>query len=445
MVSFSDVFRLIGMLDSNSTTTYQDPYAPFIPPTNGTTGAPFNPTPYTAPNLGFYGSLALFAGIFLLFAVWYYRTQIAKELKRINLRHFNIDQFLSDTDDTDLSDYNRKYGMIIIIGFIGMLAVPALSINLIPTSYMWVRGIVTVMGYFMLVLFLWNFVSELSNREVREMQNAVWVTNELYIPDRGSYSKTWKKTEPEKHVILSEKQYGVLAKHIIKTARNFGHKFKKGEAVIAKNAVIERLKKMYIYRTSVKGRGSQSYKLLLILKHQWNDIVNPNTEELFHRTTDVTVNRAPMHTVYVGETNRIFRGLNAKGSPIMSAVTMGVFISIIDRVTVQEAILAGRFDALDAQDAIVSQMLSYFEQESTTAEFVNGKITALNKRDKEFDDLKHTKDTESQAQFNTYMRAFNRLFQKHQQKGVFTSAFFWVFISFFLYYALFSIFGWIGG
>jgi hypothetical protein len=434
------------MLQSNSTTTYQDPYAPFVPPNNGTTGGgTFNPVPYIAPDFGFYGMLALFAGLFILIAVWYYRTQIAKELARINLRHFNIDQFLSDTDDTDLSEYNRKYGVIIIIGFLGMLAVPMLSISLIPTSFMWVRGIITVMGYFLLILFLWNFISETTNREIREMQNAIWLTNELYIPGRGSYSKTWKKTEPEKEVILSDKQYEVLAKHIIKVARKFGHKFKKGEAVKAKSAIVDRLKEMHIYRTKVKGKGQQSYKILLILKHKWNDVINPNTEELFHKTTDVTVNRAPMHNVYIGESNRIFRKLDTKGSPIMSAVTMGVFISIIDRVTVQNAILSGRFDAMDAQDAIIAQLLGYFEQDATTAEFVNGKITALNKRDKEYDDLKHTKDTESQAQFNTFMRAFNRLFQKHQQKGVFTSALFWIFISFFIYYAVFSAFGWIGG
>jgi hypothetical protein len=434
------------MLQSNSTTTYQDPYAPFVPPNNGTTGGgTFNPVPYIAPDFGFYGMLALFAGLFILIAVWYYRTQIAKELARINLRHFNIDQFLSDTDDTDLSEYNRKYGVIIIIGFLGMLAVPMLSISLIPTSFMWVRGIITVMGYFLLILFLWNFISETTNREIREMQNAIWLTNELYIPGRGSYSKTWKKTEPEKEVILSDKQYEVLAKHIIKVARKFGHKFKKGEAVKAKSAIVDRLKEMHIYRTKVKGKGQQSYKILLILKHKWNDVINPNTEELFHKTTDVTVNRAPMHNVYIGESNRIFRKLDTKGSPIMSAVTMGVFISIIDRVTVQNAILSGRFDAMDAQDAIIAQLLGYFEQDATTAEFVNGKITALNKRDKEYDDLKHTKDTESQAQFNTFMRAFNRLFQKHQQKGVFTSALFWIFISVFIYYAVFSAFGWIGG
>lgn len=437
----SRIFKVL----QNTTETYQDPYAPFVPPNNGTGARPFNPVPYSAPDLGFYGTLAILAGLFILIAVWYYRTEIAKELARINLRHFNLDQFLSDTDDTDLSEYNKKYGIIILIGFVGMLAVPALSINLIPTSYMWVRGIVTVMGYFLLILFLWNFVAEMSNREVREMQNAVWVTNELYIPGRGSYSKTWKKTQPEKEVILSDAQYGVLADYVIKMARRFGHKFKKGQAVKAKSAVTERLKKMYIYRTSVKGKGQQSYKLLLILRHKWNDIINPNTEELFHKTTDVTVNRAPMHTIYIGESNRIFRKLDEKGSPIMSEVTMGVFLSIVDRVMVQNMIMGGRFDALDAQDAIIAQLLGYFEQESTTAEFVNGKITALNKRDKEYDALKHTKDTESQAQFNTFMRAFNRLFQKHQQKGIFTSALFWIFISFFIYYAVFSAFGWIGG
>ena len=429
-----------------TTTTYQDPYETIVTPINRTTPIGYNPVPYagTGPDLAFWGTLILFALVFIFGAIYYYRNMIKEELRRINVRHFNLDQFLIDTETTDLSEYNRKYGLIIVIGFVGMLIVPSISMSLIPDSLDWVRGIITVFGYLVLIMFLWNFISEMTNREIREMHNAVWMSTELYIAGRGSYSKTFKGIIPEKLIVLSDQQLNQLANEIIRTARNFGHKFKRGEASKQKKIIIERLRKLYVYRVSVKGKGEQIYKLLMVFNNKWKDLVNPNQEELFHKTTEVKVTRAPVHTVYIGESNRIFRELDDKGRPKMNQVIMGVFVGIIDRMAVQKKILEGRFDAMNAQDALISQMLNYFEQESTTSEFVNGKINALNKRDKEYDDLKNTKESESQAAFNTYMRAFNRLFMKHQQKGVMANAFFWVIVCFFLYYALFTMFGWMG-
>ena len=447
MESYSIKERVFSILQQTEVPPPPDDTDPYgVMPTNSTGPPNYNPVPFdgAGPDLAFWGTLFIFAMVFLLAAVWYYRNMIKEELSRINVRHFNLDQFLIDTETTDLSDYNRKYGLIIIIGFVGMLVVPGLSTAAVPDSLGWVRGLVTIFGYAILIMFLWNFISEMTNREIREMHNAIWMSTDLYVPGRGSYYKTLKGARPEKRVILSDKQLNQLAANIIATARKFGHKFKRGEAKKQKAIITERLKKLYIYRVSVKGKGEQTYKLLMIFKNKWKDLINPNQEDLFHKTTEVTVNRAPVHTVYIGESSRIFRELDDRGRPIMNQVIMGVFIGIIDRVIVQDHILNGRYDAMDAQDGLVSQMLNYFEQESTTAEFVNGKIGALNKRDKEYDDLKNTKDSESQAQFNTYMRAFNRLFMKHQQKGMFQSAAFWLVVCFFIYYALFSIFGWIG-
>lgn len=413
--------------------------------TNTTTGGGFTPIPYTGGiEVSGWFTIFLFAGIFLVFAYIYYKRGIADELARLKARHFILDTFLSDTEATDLSDYNRKYGVVIFFGFVGMIGIPAVSISLIPIEFAFVRGIITIMGYGMMILFLWNFLDKMSHNEIKSMQNAVWFEVEFYIPGRGTFHKVWKKTEPIKEVVLSDTQYGELASRIIKNARDYGHKFKKGEAQKAKTDIIKRLKTLFIYRTSVKGRGDFSYQILLILKHPWNEVVNPNTEELFHRTTDVTVQRAPHHIVYIGESDRIFQDLSSKGSPEMRQLTMGVCISIVDRQDVGEILMDGRFDSPDAQDAIAAQMLSYYEQETTTAKFVNGKINALNKRDKEYEELEGQKDEESQAQFNTYLRVFNKLFTKHQQRGTVTNFFLYAVVFFFVYWALFSMLGWMG-
>lgn len=429
------------------------------PPTgfNETTPITTNPNPWVPPVTDVTitpqgGSMALIMGliaVFLVFILWWYRKTILEEKELLKVLHFNLHDFLDDTESVDLSDYNRKYGFLILLGIISMFAVPGMAVLVIPSSLMPVRAIIMVLGWFIVALLLWDFVRHLTSKEVRENMNSVWGTTEMHIPGLGSYSRTWRQMEEPKEVVLSLEEHKTFVDKIMDDAieaeipiewKNADGEMVQGADAIdqAKALLLESLQKYKTYRVAIQ----KHYRVLLIMQHSWNDIKNPNTDEMFNKTTDVTVNRMPMHVVYIGETQRLFRDRDKKGHPIMSGVTMGVFMCVIDRKYVEKKILTGRFATPNSQDAMIARMAHQHEQNTLTVEFVNEKLIELAKKQKEYKELKHKKVVEGQTQFNVYVRGFNRLFEPIGQRGKLTNILLYFLVFGAIWYFIFSIFGW---
>lgn len=424
---------------------YTTPTVPTSPWTPPTTAPPVTVTPHS-------GSVALVVGlivVFVLVIVWWYRKNILEEKELLRVLHFNLHDFLDDTESVDLSDYNRKYGFLILLGIMSMFAVPALAVAVIPSSIIQVRAVVMILGWFIVALMLWDFVRHLTTKEIRENMNAVWGTTEIHVPGLGSFTRTWRQMENPREVTLSDEEHKTLVEHVVSSAEAAGipiewetsdGKVVKGKEAVkqVKQIMLESLKKHHVYRVSVQKR----YRILLLTRHPWNELVNPNTDEMFNRTTDVTVQRMPLHVVYIGETSRLFRDRDSKGNPIMTGVTMGVFVAVVDRKSVEEQLLKGRFATPNSQDAVIAKIAHQHEQNTITVDFVNEKLLELAKKQKEYKELKHKKVVEGQTQFNIYVRGFNRLFEPIGKSGQMTNMLLYFFVFGAIWYFIFSILGW---
>lgn len=384
------------------------------------------------------GAIALAVGIVVvIILVWYYRGRLAKAVRQLGVLHFNYDMFLADTIDVDLSAYNKKFAVILLVILSAVMAVPSIVANFVTD--MSLRGGMILIGWALCALLIFVYIQQLNIREIRDNENSVWLDAELHAPGRSSVGRTLRRTSPEYEYVLNEKQRDHMIDVVLEVAKNTGAQIPTG----AKQELESRLKDMHLYRCVVRISDDKQYKILLATRHVWKEIQNTQQNPQFDRTTLVNITRAPVHLFFLGESPEVFPDLDSKGLPTYGGRTMGVFVAVIDRMIVREGLVSGHFETPDFRDALFLQILHMYMQNSITSEYVDGKIQELNKKKKEYEELRFKKVVEGQGQFNTFVRAFHRLFnpQRDREKVINWLVQFLVFGA--VWFMLFKLIRWI--
>lgn len=394
--------------------------SPFIPPGS-------EPANYTI--LG-----VIVTVIILIVAYWYYQNKVVAPLKRLGEQHFNLERFKERTQTTILTDYNRKFGMIMMVIMGAVLILPTIIANYIDD--MTVRGGIILLSWGFVAVALDSFLSRMAKDEMRENQESTWIPCELHIPGQESIGRVLRRVRHEKEIKLSPEQLERMVDKVLEVAKDAEAKIPPG----ARKEMLAAYKRFHINKCSV----SDEFKIILISKHKWKDLQNPNTEEVFDRTTEVPVTRAPMHLVYVGPTKDIFDTLDKKNLPTKAERIMGVFVAPIDRKMVFDLLVKERFESPNYRDGLFAQILYAYQQQCITADYADGKTQSLNEKSTDFDNLRFKKSVGVQAQVNTYIRGFKRLFQFEDKTDVAMSIIKQALLWGAIWYFAFSVLGMMG-
>jgi len=370
--------------------------------------------------------VAAVVGIILALVIGYFVYRYLKRdiQKILGYLNFNIHTLLDKTKQDDLSAYNRKYVVLALVLVIGIVLSTILPILLTPDPIF--QGVFVCFGILITISGTGNYSQHLDSQESKRNEGAVFMPAEIVVPGLGTFGRMLKRVTIEGEVKLKKDQLEQMIDGFIervkkgnegKTSNDPGHIKLPGDV---KAKMLEAYKKNYTYRATVM----ETFHFLFVLRHKWVECVHPKEVKVFDETRPVKVKRAPMTIVYINEEKQLFNALDKDGDPAINEIATGVFLSIVDRKMVEDALLDGRFEAPNAMDATLSSMLFLYTMHTRTGEWINRKLREYKKEKRDHEKTKKKKSNEHQKQFNELADAHSTLFGRAVSQAL-TSKVFW--------------------
>lgn len=375
---------------------------------------------YPRPGIGGFQlteDLALLIGVglivivFLILVAYVVINKKKKEAERKRTRDFTEERYVQANKSFDQGSYNNRVMMLMVPMLMGLILSVVLAVVVNDSVF---APIIMGSGLGLTCVLIIMIYLDLDRKERSLNSNKEWGDITAYYQAFGFIQQTWRRMVPEKEeVIFTKTQLTAFAKmfrtYILDIIGTLTLPAKQVQALKRKLSValIEaRIEKLKWNLFTVR----EDFKILVGLKHAYNDCINPKFQKRFDAFIYVDVKTVPLYLVHIpGAVNKINELNNDKGKQTWFDSSVGVFLTVADRIDLLEAVAKGRFEAPDIIDAIMLKALHGYSEDNAVAESMESYARKLDKRTDERDDWKISKKTEEKKAFNNLYRAADLL------------------------------------